>query len=165
MPTNFDFVWDQGTSNNGLIAAALDLLTTELNALASGAVAVSSVGGAAGVFSNANTGAAIFAIVQMKLGGALGTALAAGSYLSGWFLESLDGTTFELGTAAPQRPADFIVPFAARTYASGEILLAAGRIARIPAAKFKLLVQNNLGVALPATGNKITIGAVASHLN
>jgi hypothetical protein len=62
------FLWQPGTSNNGLYAPSLTLMTTELNSLASGSVAVSSVGGTSGVFSNANTGQVIWSPMMLTIG-------------------------------------------------------------------------------------------------
>ena len=91
MPTNF--LWQSGTSNDGLLASALSLQTTELNSLTTGSYAVSSVGGASGVFTNSDTAQAIYGRMFLTLG-AVASALSAGANIAGWFLHSYDGTNF-----------------------------------------------------------------------
>src|ERR1700704_2854535 len=44
-------LWNTGTSNSGLLATAITLQSTELNALANAALIVSSVGGSSGKFT------------------------------------------------------------------------------------------------------------------
>lgn len=148
------FLWAPGTSNNGLYASRLTLMTTEMNTLTNGSVIISSVNGTSGVFSNSNTGQALVGTVSF-VSGASGPTCAAGGNIAGWFLQSLDGTTFEPTAAVPARAPDFVValPVAAitsNTFNSGVIPL--------PALKFKVLVQNNCGSSLSATGNIIYVG-------
>ena len=115
-------------------AASLTFLTTELNALANGAAATSSVGGASGVFTESLHASYPFGDISFNPGGAFGSAPNAGAYLAGWFLLSPDGTNFETivgtpsstQTALPRSP-DFIIPIDAATGASGNIKFAQGR--------------------------------------
>lgn len=93
--TDYDTVWDAGASGgNGQLAAALTLLSTELNGLAIAALALSSAGGSSGVFTNANTLQAILGVPFLILGGAVEVP-ATRPTVSLWFLESPDGSTFE----------------------------------------------------------------------
>lgn len=151
---------DPGT--NGWVHAIVDLLTTELNALASGAAVTSSVGGTSGVFSQTNFSNAPLSEIWFTAGGAFTPA--AGGYLAGWFLKSTDGgTTFEATVATPSttvpalsRNPDFIIPLDNAAYASGNIRF--GTPSNLPAPSTKVALQNMSGVALPPTGNKITAG-------
>lgn len=145
MPTNF--LWNAGTSNNGQLVAPFNLLTTEIESLTNGSVAVSSVGGSSGVFNNSTTGQGMLAQIQLSLGNpGVSTALSAGACLSGWFLESLDGgTTFESATVAPPRPPDFIIPLPATTIAAGAAPFNATALVELPPFPFKVSVQNNSG--------------------
>ena len=146
MSTNF--LWYPGTSNNGLLTAAVSLMTTEIESLASAAVIVSSVGGSSGVFTNSNTAQAIWADLFFSVGspGIPTNTLAAGANIAGWFLTSPDsGTTFESATVAPPRPPDFIIPFPAATALAALSFFKSAGLVRIPALEFKVLIQNNLG--------------------
>jgi hypothetical protein len=153
------FLWQPGTANNGLSAPALTLMTTELNALASGSGAVSSVGGLSGTFSNADTGQVIWSPMALTLGPTAG-AFQTGGNLSCWFLQSIDGTTFENTGAAPPRAPDAVFPVPATTLSATATFLAQGLV-RVPALKFKILCQNNSGQSLSATGNSIVLAPTA----
>ena len=80
MATNF--LWAPGTSNNGLLTSAFNLMTTEMNSLASNGTATSSVGGSSGLFTNSNTAQGILAELFLTLG-AIGTAVVAGGGVAG----------------------------------------------------------------------------------
>lgn len=159
----------EAAGTNGFIATPFALLTTELNALANGAAATSSVNGTSGVFSQTNDANAIWGSLFFTAGGAFTPA--AGGYLAGWFLPSPDGgTTFEsaVATASSTVPAlarspDFVVPLDAAALASGNIKWVQGRRAQLPFESYKVLVQNMSGAALPATGNTIKNGPVATQ--
>ncbi|HEY3910397.1 MAG TPA: hypothetical protein VGM07_10940 [Stellaceae bacterium] len=153
------FLWQPGAANSGLYAPALTVMSTELNALASGAVALSSAGGSAGVFSNANTGQVIWSPLVLTLGSTAG-AFQTGGNLSCWFLQSLDGTTFESGAAAPPRAPDAIFPLPASALAATTTFLSQGLI-RLPALRFKVLCQNNSGQPLNASGNTVVLAPTA----
>lgn len=157
MPTNFL----EAAGTNGFIATPFNLMTTELNTLAIGANAVSSVGGTSGVFAQSNFASAIWGEIHFKSGGAF-TPLA-GGYLAGWFLYSPDGgTTFEKVVAATDLPRipDFVIPLFASAYASSDIAQAQG-IVRMPWWSTKVYIGNRSGVALPSSGNVIQAGPVA----
>jgi hypothetical protein len=152
-------LWNTGTSNNGLIASLLTLESTELNALTNTSIALSSVGGSSGLFTNANTGAAIYGEMSLTLG-AIGSALSAGANIAGWFIRSLDsGSTFEQSSAAPPRAPDFIIPLPATTI-SAAAQFASGTI-RLPSVQFKVLLQNNTGQTLAATSNTLKLAPIA----
>jgi hypothetical protein len=154
---------------NGFLVSPVTLQSTELNALTSGSAIISSVGGSSGVYSQSNTSNAIFGSVFFSSGGAFTPT--AGGFLAGWFLLSSDGgTTFETVTATPSttvmalpRPPDFVIPFSAAAYASGNLAWASGRIVQLPFESFKVEIHNLSGVSLPATGNLVKVGPVGTQ--
>lgn len=158
MATNF---LEYSGGSNGFLTAPFNLMTTELNTLANGSSATSSVGGTSGVFTQTSQGSGIWGAAHFKAGGAV-TPLA-GGYIAGWFLYSPDGgSTFEFtvsNTDLP-RPADFTIPLYASAYASGNFSQSSG-IIRLPWWSYKLFVVNHAGAALPASGNVIQLGSVA----
>jgi hypothetical protein len=153
------FLWQPGTANNGLYAPALTLMSTELDSVATGAVAASSVGGSAGVFTNSNTGQVIWAPLVLTLAATAG-AFQTGGNLSCWFLQSLDGVTFESGTVAPPRAPDVVFPLPATALSTTTMFLSQGLV-RLPALRFKMLCQNNSGQNLNAVGNTIVLAPTA----
>ena len=157
MATNF--LWNTGTSNDGLITSTLTLVSTELNSLTSGSYVASSVGGSSGVFTNSNTAAAMWGVPSFTFGGTITPASPLN--ISCWFAESVDGgTTYEDASNLLARSPDFVFAFSANSYAS-KTVLAQGRFVRVPALKFKVFTQNNIGGTLPASGNLIKIGLIA----
>lgn len=155
MPTNF--LWYTGvSSNDGLVETVVTAMTTELNNLANGSSALSSVNGSSGVFYNTIFGQAIWADIFLNVGGPnLTGTLAAGASVAGWFLPTPDGTTYEWSngnTIAPPRPPDFLIPLpAATSLAAASVFKSAGMV-QMPPAPWKLLVQNNAGQSLsPST--------------
>jgi hypothetical protein len=159
-----DFLQDPGTS--GFIVTPFSLMTTELNALASAGVATSSVAGGTGIFNQTSFGSAVYGRLWFKLGGAFSAAAAAGANLSIWFLTSSDGgTTFESQTVnPPPRAPDVIIPVGASVYAANALLFSPPRIA-LPAESCKIVLQNNCGQALSASGHILTCGPQAVHYN
>lgn len=152
------FLWEPGTGNNGLYVSALTLMSTELNSLTSASYAASSAGGSSGVFSNSNTGQALYAVPFWTFGGAFTPSGALN--ISAWFLESLDGSTFESATNLLARAPDMIFACSNNSYGSSNPVIAAGRIVRLPALNFKVAVQNNAGGTLPGTLNTLKIGII-----
>jgi len=154
MATNF--LWYAGSGNNGQLVSPFNILTTELNGITTTSVAPSTVIHSTGIVSNSDTGQGVWGEIFFTSGGAVTGA--AGANVCGWFLASKDGSTFEPTAAAPARPPDFIIPtpttLAAATYK------AAGLI-RLPVLPFKVILQNNVGGTLYATGNIITLAPVA----
>lgn len=157
MATNFL----EATGTNGFIATPFNLLSTELNALATANSATSSVGGTSGVFSQTNYASAIWAELYFVSGGAFTPA--SPNYIAGWFLFSPDGgSTFELTVANTDlsRTPDFTIPLFASAYASGNIAQASGLV-RVPWWSNKVFVNSHAGASLPATGNLIKAAPVA----
>ena len=159
MATNF--LWAPGTSNNGLLTSAFNLMTTEMNSLASNGTATSSVGGTSGLFTNSNTAQGILSELFLTLG-AIGTAVVAGGGVAGWFLVTPDGSTFEntVSGNALARPADFFIPLPQTTITAGWVYKSAGAVI-LPTLKFKVFVQNVSGQAMAATGNTIVAAPYA----
>jgi len=152
MATNF--LWAPGTSNNGLIASVLSLMTTEIESLTSTSVIVSSVNGSSGLFTNSNTGQAIWGEIFYYPGNAGLTTGSGSPNLSGWFLTTPDGTAFESSSAVPARNPNFIIQLPASTAIGGanNTVYPASGLIRLPALKFYVLVQNNAGATLGAGG-------------
>lgn len=145
MPTNF--LRTAGTSNSGLLTSLVSLMTTELQSLANAATALSSVNGASGKFTNADTAQAQWGEMFFSVGNpGIGSAVVAGGNLTGWFMTSPDsGTTYEedvSGSAIPRAP-DFIIPLPATTITAAHVFKSG--IVRVPALQFKVKVQNNTG--------------------
>ena len=141
---------------NGFTTTPFNVLTTELNALASAAVATSSV---AGPFTQTTTGNAIFGRCWVKLGAALGGTAVSGANFSIWYLTSTDGgTTFESQTVSPPpRAPDVIIPVGASNYGANAVLMSPPR-QWLWAESVKIVFQNNTGQAMGASGNIMTCG-------
>lgn len=158
MSTNF--LWNSGTSNNGLLASAFNLLSTELNTLTSTSIAVSSVGGTSGVFNQSNTASAMLGELFLTLG-AIGSALT--GPVSGWFVQSYDGgTTFEQSAVVESRPPDFVFQLPLTTIGAGTIFKATDLV-RLPALPFKVMLQNNTGQSLASSANTLKLAPIAAQ--
>jgi hypothetical protein len=151
------FIYAAGTG--GFTTTPFSLLTTELNSLASGNTALSSVNGTSGVFAQSNTGGAIWSIISFLAGGTFTASTP--NYLAGWFVLQVDGTNYELtasNSTQPRAP-DFVIPLIAGSYAANNPSAAQGLV-RLPAIPFKVILWSNVGAALPSSGNKIICGPV-----
>jgi hypothetical protein len=165
MPINFL----EAAGTNGFVSAPINLLSTELNTLAGGSAAISSVGGASGVFTQTSFGNCPWLSLYFTAGGAFTPVV--GQCLYGWFALSPDGTNFETQVATPSstvlaisRSPDFIIPLDNAAFATGNIRWCQGRFIKAPWESCKLIVQNVGGsspVALPSSGNLIKAGGVA----
>jgi hypothetical protein len=154
-----NFLLAAGT--NGFLATPFNLQSTELNALANGNSATSSVGGTSGAFTQTNTANAIWGEIAFTAGGSFTPTT--GGYIAGWFLYSPDGgTTYETVVANTDmaRSPDFIIALNASAYAANNIAQASG-IVKLPWWTFKVFVVNHSGATLPATGNLVKLGPVA----
>lgn len=152
MATNF--LRYPGTSNNGLLTSLLTLMTTELKSVTNAGTAISSVNGSSGLFTNSNTGQAIWGELYFSVGNPAFTAVAGGC-LAGWWLTSPDGgTTFEYQTTGasgvtPGRAPDWIIGGPGAVAVPTGSLLKSG-IVRVPALPFKVYIQNSMGNTLGA---------------
>lgn len=159
------FLLDAGTA--GFIQAPFNLLSTELNSLASGAAVISSVGGTSGVFNQTNSSQAIWSSLYFTSTGTFTPT--GGPFLAGWFLLSSDGgTTFEGQISSPSatvpaipRAPDFSIPLDITTYSTTTLKWCQGRRVQFPWESYQVLLQNLSGVALPSSGNTIKCGGVA----
>lgn len=160
MATNF--LEATGGSTVGYFSALTTVMSSEMAAIASSAVATS-----ASIFtSSASFGQAIWADVTIRLLSSVTFTPAAGANIAGWFLRSPDGgTTFELMQTALglARPPDFIIPASTIAYASSTVLFASG-IVKMPWSPVKVGIQNNLGITFVSSGNgysTLSVGPVA----
>jgi hypothetical protein len=157
MPTNF-LEYSGGT--NGFLATPFNLMTTELNGITNGAGVVSSVGGASGVFAQANWLSTMIGIGMFYAGTTFTPT--AGGYLACWWL-LYDGSNYETLVASNTdlpRPADCTIPLYASAYAANNFTRSGG-IFVPPWWNAKLYVMNHGGATLPATGNIIKGASVA----
>jgi hypothetical protein len=157
-----------------VLGTAATLLSTELNALANNARALSSVINSNGVYDNtAGTGASATTgdgyergYVQFVPGGAFGGAPTANTSVDVYFLKSPDGgTTFEGGGSSltPPRSPDVSLPLTVNTAAADNTIT---RVCWLPSVKFKiLLVNNGTGQALPASGNTIKLWPATDNVS
>jgi hypothetical protein len=144
------FLYNPGTSNNGLYVAELELMSTELDSLATGSVIISSVGGSSGAFNNSNTGQGLWAVLQFIEGnGGTQPTCTAGANLAIWFLQTL-ASTYEITTVVPPRPPDAIIPLYVGALTAGQAFNSP--LVQVPALPFKVMVQNNCGANFPAFG-------------
>lgn len=153
-----DIKYAAGTG--GFVTAPYNLFTTELNTLASGNTAISSVGGTSGVFDQSNTGGYVWGVLSFVSGGTWTPA--ANGYIEGWWLGKDDATGYQkyLSNAAQARPADWVIGLLNTSHASGDVVGADGLV-RLPAHAHKVLTRSVAGATMPSSGNKIMVGAVS----
>ena len=135
------------------------LIGGESSTLANGAAVTSSYWNGNGIIrGTVDTGQADLGSVYFVSGGAFTPAV--GGALTVWFLPSIDGgTTFETVVATPgtatlalSRSPDAVISLDNAAFAAGNIRFASGRLTNPPPEmEFKTVVQNNSGVAMPAT--------------
>ncbi len=142
MPTNF--LW----SGSGTYATSpVNLLTTELNALAASSGNVLTAASAA----IQNTVGYIYADIEFIAGGTYTPT--ANGFIEVWLLLSLNGgTNYEDGSAviAPGRFSDFQLAIRAGTTITPRSIV---RGVVLPPAFYKVIARNQTGATLPATGN------------
>jgi len=131
-------------------ASAETVMTTEMNALASGSLAITS----SAISNDAAGELDLYADFRLYLA-TQGTARSAGANVTVWILPEVDGT-YPYGSAALEPQAELIVgsfSFDAAVTARYAVL----RDVPLSPSDFHLVVQNNTGQALGATGNTIVI--------
>lgn len=143
----------------GFLTAPFDLLSTEMNALGNGSTALSSVGGASGVFDQSHTGGYVWGVLSFVSGGAWTPGV--GGYMHVFFLTRADNAGFGkfLANAAQARRPDAVIAFLNTSHAAGEVVESEGLV-QIPAIPCRVLVRSVAGASMPATGNKLKLGAV-----
>lgn len=163
-----NFLHTAGT--NGFLSTTRTVTwTTSLNALASGARAISDATADTGLFSQASFSNAPLVVAWFKCI-TTGWTPTAGGVFAGWWLMSTDGgTTFETESRttpsatvpALARPPDFLIPVytGGTAIAANDIMFSQPFQAPWPSAK--LVVQNMTGAALAAQAHTLTIAGVA----
>jgi hypothetical protein len=140
---------------------AVTLMTTELNSLANGTGVVSSVNGSSGVFTSTsgggttNLGGYLFGKFELVLA-APAAAFSAGA-VNVWFLQTVDGTNYEDGSASltPKRPPD--LTFYPQATASAQRIVVT---APLPVGAWKVLVLPlglGSGAVLASSGNTLKV--------
>lgn len=152
-----------------LLGTTTTLMSTELNSLATSAGltagAIASVGGTSGVFNNVAGGGGFdgyrWGIFELNLGAPAGT-MTAGTAAYIWFLQQIDGTNFEDGSASviPARKADLIIPVRAVSTANRA---GAPTLAMLPPGIWKPLLAQNTGQAWNASGNTLKVEPVTEQ--
>lgn len=139
-------------TSSGYLAAAADILTTELNSLANSTG--NTLCAAGGAIDN-STDRRLIADIEFLAGGTFTPV--AGGFLELWLLRTLDGTNYEDGSSsiAPARRPDLIIPVRAGTTITPRAG-GAGRLIVHPGLA-KPISRNQTGGTLPSSGNKITI--------
>ena len=83
------------------------------------------------------------------------------SAISGWYITSPDGgSSFEKNANPPARNPDFVIPFLASAYATNDLIFAQSGLVRLWAPSTKILITQNTGVTLPASGNLLVCSPV-----
>ncbi len=137
------------TTTKYLSGTIATLLSTEMNAQANNALVL---GSAYDNSANLNP----LAEVEFSQSTAFGTAPAASTGLSIWWLRDIDGTNYEDGSSSlnPSRPPDLTIPLEPQNSTAQRIT----RRCAIPPGTFKPLLKNDgTGQSLPATGNVLKI--------
>ena len=142
-------------------STAVSLLTTELNSLANGTGVVSSVGGTSGVFTSTNGGGTsnldgfLFGKYELVLA-APAAAFTAGA-VNVWFLQTVDGTNYEDGSASliPKRQPD--LTFYVQASASAQRIIVT---APLPVGAWKVLLLPlglGSGATFASSGNTLKV--------
>lgn len=135
------------------------VMSTELNSLASTAIAISSVAGASGIITLTSAGYPM-AFAELLVG--FGGSPTANSTINVWFLTSIDGANMEDGggTVIPQRSPDLFFPL--RALSSPQRLT---KICKLPVTAFRVLVQNNsTGQTMNSSGNTLKLLPFTSQI-
>ena len=147
------------TVEKQLLGSVVSLMTTELNSLASSttAGAISSVGGTSGVFNNTVGGGTFDGYVkgqmELSIGSPAGT-LTANTAANVWFLQNVDGTNYEDGSASviPTRAPDVVFPVRAVSTAQRII-----RQCILPPGNWFILIQQSTGQTWAASANTLKL--------
>jgi len=148
---------------NGILATIAAFASTSLNSLASGGAVTSAA------FSQTDTTSAKEGYVWFVSGNPGITPAGAGANLAGWFITSMDGgTTYEDPDNTPSttvpalsRAPDFVIPLdLVATGTAGKRKFASGRV-KLPSTFFKVVLQNNSGVALGSGATTVQTLSIA----
>lgn len=141
----------------GNLAAVVSLLTTELNALANG-----SASAASGAIAN-QTNLDIYADLELVLAS---LSPAAPNYCTLYLLEAVDGTNYPPATASVLRnqPSQILCTFPIDTTAATAQRIVVRNVL-LPPATFKVVLDNQAGVALAASGSTVKMITYGVQLN
>lgn len=131
-------------------AAAENVLTTQLNSLANGSLAITSTA----VSNDAASELELYGDFRLYLN-TQGAARSSGANVTMWILPEVDGT-YPYGSASLEPQAELIVgsfSFDAATTARYAVL----RDVPLPPSDFHVVVQNNTGQALASSGNTLVM--------
>ena len=133
------------------------ILTTELNSLGSGSQSAAS----AAVANQTNLD--IYVDIEVVLGALSPTT---GAYVALYILEAVDGTNYPAQSAADLRltTSQLLVSIPIGTTASTAQRVVARNV-MIPPGSFKIILDNQTGVALAASGNTVKFNAYDFNLN
>jgi hypothetical protein len=148
-----------------LLGTTTQLLSTELNSLASNAAAavISSVGGTSGVFDNTAGGGGFdgypLARFELVLAAPAG-ALTAGTAVLIWFISQVDATNYEDGGSAviPARTPDLVIPV--RAVSTAQRIT---RLGSLPPNTWKVLLSQATGQTWNAAGNTLKVSPVTKQ--
>lgn len=133
------------------------LLTTELNALANGSASAASA-----AIAN-QTNLEVYADIELSLAS---LSPASPNYCTLYILEAIDSVNYPSATAAVLRnqPAQILCTFALDTTAATAQRLVVRNVL-LPPCTFKLVLDNQAGVALGATSNTLKMVTYGVNLN
>ena len=148
MPTDFKY---------GTRPGAVALLTTELNSLANGSVAISSGAMTPGSTTNLTSGV-MYGDLWFTLGSS-SSALVSGSFVAVYFLPAINGSNYpkqsSTNFAKPNYLVGYIYLYPATL--SSEVIREGILNVPIPNVPFKVILENHFGVALPSSGNTLDL--------
>lgn len=141
----------------GNLAAVVSLLTTELNALGNG-----SASAASSAVAN-DTNLDVYADIELVLAS---LSPAAPNYLTLYILEAIDGTNYPSATGSVLRnqPSQILCTFPIDTTAATAQRVTVRNVV-LPPGTFKVVLDNQAGVALGATGNTVKMITYNVNLN
>jgi len=141
----------------GDLSSPVSLLTTELNSLSNNAASAAS-----SAIAN-QTNLDVYADIELVLGS---LSPAAPNYCTLYILEAIDGTNYPSATAAVIRnqPSQILCTFPLDTTAATAQLVVVRNVV-LPPGSFKVVLDNQAGVALNASGNTVKMITYNVNLN
>lgn len=141
----------------GNLSSPVSLLTTELNALANNAASAAS-----SAIAN-QTNLDVYADIELVLAS---LSPAAPNYATLYILEAIDGSNYPSATAAVLRnqPSQILCTFALDTTAATAQRVVVRNVL-LPPGSFKVVLDNQAGVALGGTGNTVKMITYNVNLN
>jgi len=141
----------------GDLSSPVSLLTTELNSLSNNAASAAS-----SAIAN-QTNLDVYADIELVLGS---LSPAAPNYCTLYILEAIDGTNYPSATAAVIRnqPSQILCTFPLDTTAATAQRVVVRNVV-LPPGSFKVVLDNQAGVALNASGNTVKMITYNVNLN